>query len=547
MQILLAIDVVFFFIELSVGITVHSLALVADSFHMLNDVLSLCVGLWAVHVAKSKPRSKTFTYGWQGAETLGALINGVFLAALCLSIILEAVERFFQKPEIGDPKWILGVGSAGLVTNLLGLVLFHDHGHGGHSHGHGAEHGTVGDGVRNAEEGRINRDVIADEEGRIEDVLPENRVRFGVQTSTQNEAVKTKFSERAKHALEEHSLSSSLPQFSPSKTTDRGRRRSKSRAFSTIENLQTHPAYMRSDIIAASQNSLIYEEDSDSDAFNGSPSQHKATENTPLLNSSSPTPITSPQASDLHASHKHAQRRASSHGGGHGHGHSHGDLNMQGVWLHVMGDALGNIGVIGAALFIWLSPYSWRAYADPAVSLVIAFIILYSAYPLCRAASRILLMAVPLGVNIDDIKADVIALPGVAGCHHVHVWQLSDTTLVASLHVRVDEEIINGTESGDEYMRLARAIRKCLHAYGIHSTTIQPEFCTARIRRKLNGTEPSTEDESCREEDTERSSTSSINPCFDGTNETSTCLLDCEDDCAPASKCCGPPARREEA
>src|ERR1700761_974088 len=95
MQILLAIDIVFFFIELIVGIAVHSLALVADSFHMLNDVFSLCVGLWAVHVKNSKP-SKQFTYGWQTAETLGALINGVFLVALCLSIGLEAIERLFN-------------------------------------------------------------------------------------------------------------------------------------------------------------------------------------------------------------------------------------------------------------------------------------------------------------------------------------------------------------------------------------------------------------------------------------------------------------------
>lgn len=538
MQILLAIDVVFFFVELSVGITVHSLALVADSFHMLNDVLSLCVGLWAVSVAKSKPRSKTFTYGWQGAETLGALINGVFLAALCLSIILEAVERFFQKPEIGDPKWILAVGTAGLLTNVLGLLLFSDHGHGGHSHGPGKGHGSAEDHVRSAEEGRIDGNVIADEEGRIEDVLPENRVRFGVQPSTRNDAMKIKFSEQTNRGSADNSLSSSLPHNNPPKTADRGRRRSKSRAFSTIENLQTHPAYMRSDIIAASQNSLTYEEDSDDEVITGPSSQNTATEHTPLLSSSSTTPILSSQSPDLHASHKHAQPKTKSHGGGHG--HSHGDLNTRGVWLHVMGDALGNIGVIGAALFIWLTPYSWRAYADPTVSLVIAFIILYSAYPLCQAASRILLMAVPLGVNIDDIKADVIALPGVAGCHHVHVWQLSDTTLVASLHVRVDEEVINGTESGDEYMRLARGIRKCLHGYGVHSTTIQPEFCTARIRRKLTGAEPSTEDESCREEDTERSSTSSINQGGDGANESSTCLLDCEDDCAPAGKCCGP-------
>lgn len=62
-QILLAIDAVFFLIEIIIGYSVHSLALVADSFHMLNDVLSLCVGLWAVKVAGSKKKSKNYTYG----------------------------------------------------------------------------------------------------------------------------------------------------------------------------------------------------------------------------------------------------------------------------------------------------------------------------------------------------------------------------------------------------------------------------------------------------------------------------------------------------
>jgi len=61
--ILLGIDTVFFLIELIAGYAVHSLALVADSFHMLNDVLSLCVGFWAVKVANQKTSSKMYTYG----------------------------------------------------------------------------------------------------------------------------------------------------------------------------------------------------------------------------------------------------------------------------------------------------------------------------------------------------------------------------------------------------------------------------------------------------------------------------------------------------
>jgi len=63
--ILLAIDSVFFLLELVIGYAVHSLALVADSFHMLNDVLSLCVGLWAVKVANKQidEKEKVYTYG----------------------------------------------------------------------------------------------------------------------------------------------------------------------------------------------------------------------------------------------------------------------------------------------------------------------------------------------------------------------------------------------------------------------------------------------------------------------------------------------------
>lgn len=152
------------------GYAVHSLALVADSFHMLNDVLSLCVGLWAVRVANTGS-SKMYTYGWQRAETLGALVNGVFLVALCLSIFLEAIQRFVEPQVVSNPKLVLIVGCLGLASNILGLFLFHDH---GHSHGGG---GGDGDGIKSAEEGHshVHADgdthAVADEGGNIEDVL----------------------------------------------------------------------------------------------------------------------------------------------------------------------------------------------------------------------------------------------------------------------------------------------------------------------------------------------------------------------------------------
>jgi zinc transporter 1 len=198
-----------------------------------------------------------------------------------------------------------------------------------------------------------------------------------------------------------------------------------------------------------------------------------------------------------------------------------------------MGDALGNIGVIGAALFIWLTTYSWRFYSDPAISLVISVIILTSAWPLCKAASRILLQAAPVGLNLDDVKEDILALHGVVGCHHLHVWQLSDTTMVATLHVRVKFNFEG--EGSQEYMDLAEKIRKALHSFGIHSSTIQPEFCSDEVpQRRLGLPEPGTDDESC-DEDAFIAANRKIDALADDEED---CLLSCPPECQDENQCC---------
>lgn len=90
---------------------------------------------------------------WQRAETLGALVNGVFLVALCLSIFLEAIQRLVEPQEVKNPKFVCIVGCLGLLSNIIGLALFHDHshGHGGHGHSHG--HDEEIDDVNAAEQG----------------------------------------------------------------------------------------------------------------------------------------------------------------------------------------------------------------------------------------------------------------------------------------------------------------------------------------------------------------------------------------------------------
>ena len=144
-------------------------------------------------------------------------------------------------------------------------------------------------------------------------------------------------------------------------------------------------------------------------------------------------------------------------------------MNMHGVFLHVLGDALGNIGVISTALFIWKTNYSWRFYTDPAVSLFISIIIFSSAIPLSMKASKILLQATPSNISADDVKMDILALPGIISIHDFHIWNLTESWYIASLHVEVKSK-------PEEFMHIAKVIRSIFHKYGIHSATVQPEF-----------------------------------------------------------------------
>ena len=111
-----------FLIEIIVGNATHSNTLVADSFHMLSDVISFVIALVAIRVAKNETNSRN-TFGWARAEVLGSLINSVFLVALCFSIVVEALNRFFEPHPLKRIDYILAVGAIGLIINLFGMVM----------------------------------------------------------------------------------------------------------------------------------------------------------------------------------------------------------------------------------------------------------------------------------------------------------------------------------------------------------------------------------------------------------------------------------------
>uniref|UniRef100_A0AAY5KYH6 Solute carrier family 30 member 1b n=1 Tax=Esox lucius TaxID=8010 RepID=A0AAY5KYH6_ESOLU len=144
---MLSMTSAFFIVEVAVSRVTASLSMLSDSFHMLSDVITLVVALIAMRFSETTQATNTNTFGWVRAEVMGALVNTVFLAALCFSIIVEAIERFTTPHEIESLQVVVGVGSMGIFVNLLGLLFFHRHaGHGhsgqGHSHGSSIRHQT---------------------------------------------------------------------------------------------------------------------------------------------------------------------------------------------------------------------------------------------------------------------------------------------------------------------------------------------------------------------------------------------------------------------
>jgi len=85
--------------------------------------------------------------------------------------------------------------------------------------------------------------------------------------------------------------------------------------------------------------------------------------------------------------------------------------------------------------------------------------------------------AAPKDIDLKGVRKDVAAVEGVEGVHELHVWSLSQSKAIAALHLTV------ASDSLTAFMALSRKIQSCLHYWGLHAVTIQPEFVGAAVAR----------------------------------------------------------------
>ena len=261
-----------FLAELITGFVTKSLSLQSDAWHMLSDEASLIIGL-ICHKISKKPPTNEMTFGYARAEVLGGLVNATFLLGICLTLFFEAIQRLVETEPIKEPLAFMIVGGLGLLVNIIGMFIFHDH--------------------------------------------------------------------------------------------------------------------------------------------------------------------------------------------------SHSD-NLQGIFLHVMGDFFGSIAVLISACVYQFTDWKYKDYVDPVLSLLIVIILVGGTQKLFRKTAKQVLERCPEEVDLDEVKADLMKIEGLVAIHELHIWALAKGLFIALAHIVVD--------SKDKNKRVQEQAHNVLMTYGIFSSTIQIEF-----------------------------------------------------------------------
>lgn len=123
---------------------------------------------------------------------------------------------------------------------------------------------------------------------------------------------------------------------------------------------------------------------------------------------------------------------------------SKNDLNLRGAYIHMASDAAVSMGVVVSGLLMMQTNWPW---IDPAISLVIVAVIVGSTWGLLKESVRLALHAVPAPLELAQVQAHLLSLPGVAAIHHLHVWGISTKDIALSVHL-----VMPGGYPGDAVM-----------------------------------------------------------------------------------------------
>ena len=143
--------------------------------------------------------------------------------------------------------------------------------------------------------------------------------------------------------------------------------------------------------------------------------------------------------------------------------HSH-SLNARAAYLHVIGDLLGSLGTVAAAIV--LRTTGWLL-ADPIASVVVTLLVVRSAWRLVRESVDVLLEATPAHISLGAVRSQLEAIPGIEGVHDLHVWTVASGMVAMSAHAVVQDP--------DQHQSVLERAIQTMQRFGIAHVTMQIE------------------------------------------------------------------------
>jgi cobalt-zinc-cadmium efflux system protein len=145
---------------------------------------------------------------------------------------------------------------------------------------------------------------------------------------------------------------------------------------------------------------------------------------------------------------------------------SKGDLNIRGAFLHMMADALVSFGVVVSGMLVLWQGWTW---VDPTVTLLIVGVVVWGTWSLFHQSLHLLFDGVPRDVDLPAVRDRLLALPGVASLHDLHVWSISTSRVGLTAH------LVRGDGAPDDDVLLAQAEAMLHDSFEISHVTLQIE------------------------------------------------------------------------
>lgn len=145
------------------------------------------------------------------------------------------------------------------------------------------------------------------------------------------------------------------------------------------------------------------------------------------------------------------------------------NINIRAAYLHLLGDTISSVIVIITAALIYFYNIYW---IDPLVTFLLGIYLLRETFLILKEALDILMQFTPSGLDLNDVKLSLEAIPGIENIHHVHAWNLNDKEIHFECHVDLSNDIrISETETIKNLVQ-----KTLLNKYNVNHVTIQYEY-----------------------------------------------------------------------